>query len=186
MKEGGFNFAFADEVYRDVSDEPFKRLSMSNDKYFNAGVMIANLNYWKKEKLTSKSLLLVDKIKEKAKFWDQDILNSIIDGHYFSLDKSLNFRTYGGKYKKRNKKEITFIHYSGKSKPWDVGGVFEDLAMEYHYFYKKLTNKTFHVVVKNRKNSLRKLYKNLEFHNEIKIRKLFFYILKSIIKIVKK
>ena len=185
MKKDGFNFAFADELYRDEYDEPFKRLSMSNNKYFNAGVMIANLNYWKKEKLTYKSLDLIDKIKEKAKFWDQDILNSIIDGEYLSLDKNLNFRT-GGKYKKRNKNDIIFIHYSGKSKPWDVGGVFEDLAMEYHYFYKKLTNKTFHVVVKNRKNSLRKIYRNLETNNEIKIMKLSFYVLKSIIKIIKK
>ena len=179
------NFAFADELYRNEYDEPFKRLSMSNNKYFNAGVMIVNLNFWKKEKLTNKSLLLVDKIKEKAKFWDQDILNSIVDGNYLSLDKNLNFRT-SGKYKKRNKKDIIFVHYSGKSKPWDVGGVFEDLAMEYHYFYKKLSNQTFHIVVKNRKNSLRKLFKNLNTHNEIKIIKLFFYILKSIIKIIKK
>ena len=185
MKEGSFSFAFADELYRNEYDEPFKRLSMSNDKYFNAGVMIVNLDYWKKEKLTNKSLLLVDKIKEKAKFWDQDILNSIVDGDYLSLDNNLNFRT-SGKHKKRNKRDIIFIHYSGKSKPWDVGGIFEDLAMDYHYFYKKLTNHTFHVVVKNRKNSLRKLYKNLELNSEIRMIKLFFYILKSIAKIIRK
>lgn len=185
MRKDGFNFAFADELYRHEYDEPFKRLSMLGNKYFNAGVMIANLNYWKKEKLTYKSLLQVDKIKEKAKFWDQDILNSLIDGDYLTLEKNLNFRT-GENRTKRNKKDIVFIHYSGKSKPWDAGGVFEDLAMEYHYYYKKLTNKTFHIVVKNRKNSLRKLYKNLEFHKEIRIRKLIFYILKSIIKIIKK
>ena len=70
------------------------------------------------------------------------------------------------------------------SKPWDVGGVFGFNG--YHYFYKKLSNQTFHIVVKNRKNSLKKFFKNLNTNNLIKIIKLFFYILKSIIKIIKK
>ena len=185
MKKEGFNFAFADELYRFQYEEPFSRLSMVNEKYFNAGVMLVNLDYWINENLTSKSLSLIDDLKEKAKFWDQDILNSLLDGNYLSLNNNLNFRT-GGDFKERKKDEIIFIHYSGKSKPWDVGGIFEDLAIDYHHFYKKLTGKNFHIVVKNRKNAIKKLIKIFKSHPEIRSSSLLIYFLKSIFSVIKK
>ena len=39
MKNKNLTFGFLDELYRNQYDEPFKRLGMKNDKYFNAGVM---------------------------------------------------------------------------------------------------------------------------------------------------
>ena len=67
----------------------FDKLQMSSKKYFNAGVMVINLDLWKEnnteDKARDKMVLLADKIQ----FWDQDILNSIIDGDYVELE----FRT---------------------------------------------------------------------------------------------
>ena len=80
---------------------------MKSDKYFNAGVMLVDLFYWNKNNLTEKSLNAVKKLKNKAKFWDQDILNSIIDGNYLSLNYELNYRT---SYLNKNKniQDLTF------------------------------------------------------------------------------
>ena len=69
----------------------FDKLQMSSKKYFNAGVMVINLDLWKEnnieDKARDKMVLLADKIQ----FWDQDILNSIIDGDYVELDSELNY-----------------------------------------------------------------------------------------------
>ena len=110
---------------------------MKNDKYFNAGVMIVNLEQWKTNNLSNKAIELAETLKHKAKFWDQDILNSLIDGDYFPISKNLNFKTVGvGENRLLN--DTIFVHYSGKSKPWDVGGIFEEFAFIYHGLYKEL------------------------------------------------
>ena len=82
---------FADELKKIDYSEPFHRLEMKNDKYFNAGVMLLNLGKWKENNYTQKSLDLVERLKNKAKFWDQDILNSLIDGKYFTISNNLYY-----------------------------------------------------------------------------------------------
>jgi len=176
---------FADELYRQQYEEPFDRLNMKSDKYFNAGVMLVDLFYWNKNNLTEKSLNAVKKLKNKAKFWDQDILNSIIDGNYLSLNDELNYRT---SYLNKNKniQDLTFVHYSGKSKPWDIGGILEEFSDVYQLYFKELFGRQYHLVCRNRKNSTRKLFKN--FIGLYKNKKLNFYryVFESIFVIIKK
>lgn len=181
MKNDKYFIGFADEVYKEISDEPFIRLNMVSNKYFNAGVMLLNLEKWKINNLTNRSLDLINNLKEKAKFWDQDILNSLIDGNYYSINNNLNFRSQEG-----INDDIIFLHYSGKSKPWDVGGIFEIKAYDYHKFYQKLFEKQFHIVVKNRKNSVFKLFKTFKNASDINLIKYFQYLFFVFIKIIKK
>lgn len=183
MEDNNPKIGFADELHKNVSDEPFTRLKMQSEKYFNAGVMLVNLEFWNKNNYTEKSLELVTKLKDKAKFWDQDILNCMIDGNYLSIENKLNIRKQSKLY---NPEDLLLIHYSGKSKPWDIGGIFEDQAVRYHKFYRELFGQKFHFVVKNRKNSLLKLIKSLKYFNSIKVTLLFSYIIHSSIAIIKK
>ena len=177
--------AFVDEFYRYQNDEPFLRLKMEGIKYFNAGVMFVNLKKWNKDKYTQKSIDLIEELKGDAKFWDQDILNSMIDGNYVSMDNSLNFKTSDLSNNSRIGDNI-FIHYSGKSKPWDVGGIFEDLALEYHKYFQKLFNFRYHIVCKNRKNSLMKLFKRLKYISFFDTSFILRYYIASFITIIKK
>ena len=150
---------FADELKKNDYSEPFHRLEMKNDKYFNAGVMLLNLRKWKENNYTQKSLDLVERLKNKAKFWDQDILNSLIDGNYLSLLPELNYRTSYIDQKTELDSQI-FIHYSGKSKPWDIGGILEEFSLEYQRYFEELFGHNYHLVCKNRNNGINRLLKN--------------------------
>lgn len=185
MKEEEKFVAFADEFYRYQNDEPFLRLSMKGNKYFNAGVMFVDLKLWKKKKYSEKSIALIEVLKDKAEFWDQDILNSLVDGDYLSIDNNLNYRTAGIDVSEPSGKFL-FVHYSGKSKPWDVGGIFEELALVYHDYYQLLFGKKYHITSKNRKNSIKKLIKRLKYLRLISFDNYLTYLFKSIFVIIKK
>ncbi len=176
---------FADELKRNEYSEPFLRLEMNNDKYFNAGVMLLNLKKWKEKNYTQKSLELIKKLKDRAKFWDQDILNSLIDGRYYTISNDLNFRTEGS-FVDRRLDNVKFVHYSGKSKPWSVGGIFEEHGKIYHKYYQALFGKEFHFVVNNRRNSILKIMKYFKYFKKLPINSLFKYFILSLVAIIKK
>ena len=68
----------------------FERLNMT-DTYFNAGVMLINLSLWKKNNLQSKFLMSMSELWQGIVQWDQDVMNSVIDGDHLELDKNINF-----------------------------------------------------------------------------------------------
>jgi lipopolysaccharide biosynthesis glycosyltransferase len=177
--------AFADEFYRHQNKEPFLRLEMSGTSYFNAGVMIVDTQRWIENEYSKKSINLIEKLKNKAQFWDQDILNSLVDGDYSSLNGNLNYRTSGISINKYAD-DIIFIHFSGKSKPWDVGGVFEEYSLIYHSIFEQLFNKKFHVVSNNRKNSINKIFKYSKFFHLISVNDLLTYLTYCLYAIIKK
>jgi len=185
MKKEHKTLGFADEFYRHQNEEPFRRLNMSNQKYFNAGVMFIDLETWKLKNYSKKEIELIDILKNNAQFWDQDILNSLVDGDYLSINGKLNYRTAGIDVGKKIK-DITFIHYSGKSKPWDIGGIFEEFSLIYHDYYKKIYGKTFHIISRNRKNSLIKFLKSFKYFKNISFISYLKFIYYSILAIFKK
>lgn len=185
MKNENYFVAFTDEFYRHENSEPLIRLNMSNDKYFNAGVMLVNLQEWKNNNYSVKANLLIQELKEKARFWDQDILNSLIDSNYYTLQNKLNFKTVGVG-ENRSLENVIFVHYSGKSKPWDAGGVFEEAALIYHKFFRQLFKNEFHIKVKNRRNALNKMFNYRSYYKFLKTGELIRYLVYSFIAILKK
>lgn len=152
----------------------FDKLQMSSDKYFNAGVMVINLDLWKEnnieEKARDKMVLLADKIQ----FWDQDILNSIIDGDYVELNSKLNYiislDTHASGNMKQEKKlsdenPPQFIHYAGSSKPWTLEGIFVNDSKYYQNFYKKVFGRKYHLEINWKSHSFKVLLKNLKNKN---------------------
>ena len=84
--------------------------------------MVINFKKWKDENISQKLKDKVDKIKENINYWDQDVLNSVINGKYFELPKELNHTVdFDGK-KIEVSNQIKILHYSGKMKPWDKKG----------------------------------------------------------------
>ena len=173
--------------YKKVDEETdryFEYLGM-DDKYFNAGVMLVNLQEWKNNNYSVKANLLIQELKEKARFWDQDILNSLIDSNYYTLQNKLNFKTVGVG-ENRSLENVIFVHYSGKSKPWDAGGVFEEAALIYHKFFRQLFKNEFHIKVKNRRNALNKMFNYRSYYKFLKTGELIRYLVYSFIAILKK
>lgn len=123
---------------KNQSPDIFERLGM-NDKYFNAGVMIINLQKWKENNISN---ILNDKVFElenKIIFWDQDVLNSFINGKYYELPQSFNFLidiNYPENFKNQ---EVDIIHYAGNTKPWSKKGV----LLNPNTYYTKLEKEFF-------------------------------------------
>jgi lipopolysaccharide biosynthesis glycosyltransferase len=143
------DFVFGARTEKIISDtkyqETFSRLNMTN-KYFNAGVLVVDLKKWRKRSLSEKLLKKLDNIEDKIIHWDQDVLNSYIDGNYVEIDESLNFDSVNLNKKNIDLNEIEIIHYIGSNKPWYISGIFENGAKYYHQIYSKIATEKYHVV----------------------------------------
>ena len=152
----------------------FDKLQMSNNKYFNAGVMVINLDLWKENNTEDKARDKMVSLADKIQFWDQDILNSIFDGDYVELDSKLNYiisldTNALGKMKKENKLSDEnlpqFIHYAGSSKPWTLEGLFVSDSKYYQNYYKKVFRQKYHIKINWKSHSFKVLIKNLKNKN---------------------
>ncbi|MDJ0692051.1 MAG: glycosyltransferase family 8 protein [Xenococcaceae cyanobacterium MO_188.B32] len=95
-----------------------KRLDLQSDYYFSSGVMLINLQSWRKNKIGQQAIEFVKNNPNKIKLWDQDALNKIIDGNFLLLDKKWNSLVdlYEGMSEVNDKSII--IHFVGSLKPW--------------------------------------------------------------------
>lgn len=132
---------------------PFDRLPV-NEKYFNAGFLIINLEKWRERNVQKKLIETMEVEYENIFMWDQDILNCVINGKYLELKGELNFNA--SKFNKLS--ELPYIfHYSGSNKPWKTNGAFELSSKFYHQNYEKISNIKYHIETNNKKNSLKNL-----------------------------
>lgn len=127
-----------DYFQKQQSVDIFKRLNI-NDKYFNAGVLVINLKKWKDEKISKKLQEQVKKIENEIVYWDQDVLNSFINGNYYEISEGLNHIVNLNTKENFQNGEIKIIHYVGSLKPWDKKGIKADP----NNYYQSLNNKYF-------------------------------------------
>lgn len=108
-----------------------KRLDIKQEyEYFNAGVLLINIKFWRNYSVTEKALNYLKENFNKIEFWDQDVLNFLFQGMWLELDPKWNvqffffFNENQKYYPKINFQEIQanpcIIHYTGggKCKPW--------------------------------------------------------------------
>jgi lipopolysaccharide biosynthesis glycosyltransferase len=111
---------------------------------FNAGVLLINLNKWRKENITQKC---IEKLAEigKPRVLDQCILNAVIEQNYiYKLPVEWNYvwhaqlerlkpitesSAFNGIIKEYNEKvnQIKIIHYTSSVKPWNIYGPHKDI-----------------------------------------------------------
>lgn len=131
------------------NDNP-KRLGYdSSYSYFNAGMLVINLNYWRNENVTQKTLDYLVNYPDRLDYHDQDILNSL----FYSTRKFIcpKYNMQDGFYRRRRRympKELAaeaeewlwkpvVLHYTGGAKPWHYKS-YHPLKMEF-YKYLDLT-----------------------------------------------
>lgn len=104
------------------------------DKYFNSGVILANLLQWKEKNISDQIFSLIRNEGNNLKYPDQDALNIIFRGRLVYLDRIYNSiyplkSEFEKKDKSNYKKYITektvFIHYTGVTKPWHEWGAYD-------------------------------------------------------------
>jgi lipopolysaccharide biosynthesis glycosyltransferase len=108
-----------------------------NERYFNAGVLLIDLEVWHENNIGEKALIYLAENLDKAKYLDQDALNHVLDNQYLSIDLSWNFQptSYTGYekkyyYLKNRQKELynsmkkpNIVHFIGSVKPWHASCV---------------------------------------------------------------
>lgn len=152
---------------------PFDRIPIQ-EKYFNAGLLIIDMNKWRESNIQNKLIKTMYKEYENILMWDQDVINCVINGKYHNLTNELNFLST--KLKKDSKLPYT-LHYSGSNKPWKTNGAFEFAAKFYHLNFKKISNIEYHIEIDNKKNSLKSLFDNILNLNFFKTHKPIRYLL---------
>lgn len=111
--------------------------------YFNAGVLLINLEAWRKSNLTSKLIRFIKRNPEKLKFHDQDALNALLYNTVQYLPYRWNVQTpifqqqIDDSDLQQAIKSPAIIHYTTASKPWHITNT--HYYKEEYYKYLKLT-----------------------------------------------
>lgn len=121
--------AVLDEAFQDI--EKYERLEYQREKlYCNAGMMLINLEYWRKNQVMERCLDYIEKNPSKVLFHDQDTINVVLQDEKKLLPLKYNFQTgfilSHYKFDDIIMHEIletvyspVIIHYTGGiSKPW--------------------------------------------------------------------
>lgn len=124
--------AVKDEAF--FTNAPYERLEIVKDlalPYFNAGMLLINLGYWRKHNVMERCMNYIAENSERLTFHDQDVLNGVLFGHIkylkpaYNLQTGFLYTTYFVNFDSNLQQEIreaisspVIIHYTGYSKPW--------------------------------------------------------------------
>jgi hypothetical protein len=114
------NYAIA--AVEDPSYQPIKKLKMNpSSVYFNAGILLLNLDFWRENNISEKVIDYAINNIEIISYADQCALNAIIDGNFLPLDKYYNFQSGHIDLINENVLEelnnSKIIHFTGAHKP---------------------------------------------------------------------
>jgi lipopolysaccharide biosynthesis glycosyltransferase len=94
------------------------------EPYFNAGVILVNVEEWRQQKITELSMEYLS--KHHPRYWDQSALNVVLHGKAIPLDEAFNCVTNMRKHwptlRKPNGQINHLLHFLDYPKPWDFLG----------------------------------------------------------------
>jgi lipopolysaccharide biosynthesis glycosyltransferase len=85
--------------------------------YFNAGVLLINLEKWRSEELGQavRELLMS---RGPFEYMDQDVLNIIFENLWFELNHDFNYFSEESLRPLSNNRDPSIVHFAGSFKPW--------------------------------------------------------------------
>lgn len=112
-----------------IENKAFERLHIPfKNGYFNAGVLMINLNYWREHDVTNRLLNFIRNHYDRIIAHDQDTLNSVLNEEVRALDYKWNYLpvfldsskfTFPAKVDYTDKKEPVIVHFVNRPKPWE-------------------------------------------------------------------
>ena len=105
-------------------------------KYFNSGVMLINLDYWRRNNVCERALAFIRENPGKVNYWDQDALNVLLVGHWISLPALWNAQGEALP-PRRPPVDPAIAHFAGEVKPWHLtlgGPAAHPLRHEYRQY----------------------------------------------------
>jgi lipopolysaccharide biosynthesis glycosyltransferase len=89
----------------------------SGSMYFNAGVMIVDVEAWRRAGVTSQAIEYLRKYQDAVTFWDQEGLNATLAGNWLALDGRWNHNASIPR-NKLSSELPSIAHFAGGLKPW--------------------------------------------------------------------
>ena len=135
------------------------RLVITTGYYLNSGVILMNLDYWRKHDVQNRIFSYILEKGDKLIYNDQDALNSILQNEHEELHIKYNFSYYyfhrliGVLYKEKIHEIIEardnpiIFHYFGPLKPWSLGAYLP--GKELFIKYQKLSGWNYKIIQKN-------------------------------------
>jgi lipopolysaccharide biosynthesis glycosyltransferase len=121
---------------RNVDPRPipnYRELGLAFDApYFNAGIMLANIERWRNEHVARRALECLRDNEGKVRYWDQYALNVLFSGQWKVIDPRWNqnshvFRLPDWKLSHYSATEYQLVrndpwivHFDFRPKPWDL------------------------------------------------------------------
>ena len=135
------------------------RLGITTGYYLNSGVILMNLDYWRKHDVQNRIFSYILEKGDKLIYNDQDALNSILQNEHEELHIKYNFSYYyfhrliGVLYKEKIHEIIEardnpiIFHYFGPLKPWSLGAYLP--GKELFIQYQNLSCWNYKIIQKN-------------------------------------
>lgn len=142
LELGNNAFAAADDYYIVRNSV----LSMSHAiRYFNAGVVLLNLDLWRQNKFSNRVINYIKANPEKLLYWDQDAMNAVLYehrqplplrwNHQVHFDDCLNYLPGGCKTSEMQAamSNPAIVHFVGPEKPWHYLCLHPHRHLYHHY-----------------------------------------------------
>ncbi|HVG14506.1 MAG TPA: glycosyltransferase family 8 protein, partial [Chitinophagaceae bacterium] len=116
-----------------VEDKKFdlhEKLGFPAKPYFNAGVLLINLDFWREQKLTQQFLFFLENHGDRISFWDQDVLNVVLLNKCLFLNEKWNYVPTAD----RVPIDVQIVHFAGIHKPWHIHYPFRKIKKHYLRF----------------------------------------------------
>jgi lipopolysaccharide biosynthesis glycosyltransferase len=128
-----------------VSDDYKEKLGLSpNSPYFNSGVLLINLDQWRRQSFHRKVVDFIKNNPEKITYPDQDGLNVVVDGKWIQLPTNWNVQhTYffepGSQIRFADIiADPEIVHFTGVAfKPWQVTKFYHPFSSDYKIYRQK-------------------------------------------------
>lgn len=170
IKSDGNVIAAKIETTREQEKIFFNTLDLKSDLKFNAGVLVIDFNAWIEEEVESDLLKILNLRHNEIFDYDQEVLNIYFDGQFTKLDENLNYQAIGGQDENLYsfiEKNVNFLHYLGKGKPWNVDNYLFSTSKFYQKEFNKLGFHKPHLVFPKNISMLKKFLK-LVFSSDFK------------------
>lgn len=119
-----------DNVRWQASEIHQRRLGLSEPRYFNSGVLLVDVDRWRRDRLGPRAIEWAERIGSRLVLHDQDALNAALGGSWLPLPEYWNLWIIEPELGETSR---AVFHFMGWPKPWhaDFRGRFQEKFFHY-------------------------------------------------------
>lgn len=102
--------------------EQFRRLGIPHAPYFNAGVMLIDVERWIEQDITRRAVAFGRQHRDKMIRHDQNLLNGVLQGDWAELHPTWNWQYTAATNMLAEMVSPRILHFIGPRKPWSIRG----------------------------------------------------------------